>query len=136
MIPPASYHSYSFQWIPRFIVEAFVNEPSIALEILSDKTLSWKFTTSCALPFAKCWVANTSWWYGKDDCKFPMPYIPKSHWDCIQTSWTSTALPIDIYITLPVLFTMNASHPQPYLFSRIRKIYIPSLVFEPEMSNL
>ena len=41
-----------------------------------------------------------------------------------------------VFFLLPLAFTMNASHPQPYIFAGLSKWSIMSLAFETEMSNL
>ena len=56
MRPPNFFHSYCFWWILSFLCDISVIEPSIYVENVSEKTLSWKFAISCSqklISFAK-----------------------------------------------------------------------------------
>ena len=65
MIPPASDHLY-FPWeIPSFLREVFVIETSIEFDIISERTLSKKCFTSCALSDLFC-IDDTAKRFWKD----------------------------------------------------------------------
>ena len=134
--PPSSDHSYSIRWILIFWSEVFVIEPSIGLEIMSEKTLLYKICTSCEL-MAKFCRSLTTKDFGRGMFKLPMSISPKylCYWTCISEmciwyTWQK------IFLLIAPVFTMNASPPQRYLLDILRKWFRIYLAFETEISNL
>ena len=136
MRPPNSFHSYCFWWILSFLCDISVIEPSIYVENVSEKTLSWKFAISCSqklISFAKIKLSE-----GLEGLDLHFQWL--SAQNILELGGAHphylSNVPVKIFLLLSVLFTMNESLPQPYLFAIIRNVYIIYLAFETEIYNL
>ena len=134
---PESPHSNYLLWILSILREVFLIWPSIALDIISERTLSYKCFTYCGV--LDMFIRN-------DTCRgfgrtwfptLPMPVNPNypCAWKCIYAILIcSTRLGL-ICGPAPV-FTMNERRPRSYFLFRLIKLYMMSLAFENEISNL
>ena len=123
--------------LEKVLREVFVIESSIALDIISERTLFYYFFTSCAFLYKFC-RADTIKGFGRTRfTTFPMSVSPKysCDWWWIYASWILSTFLKMLFAPSPVSI-INARRPQPYLLDRLIKWYIMSLLFLSEIFNL